>query len=800
MIKKIFFCVIFCLLSFTNFAQECNNILKGIVIDYHDGTPIYGATIYIKSLNKYVTSDFEGKFKIEKLCIGEINLTISHIACETKEFTINISSDIYKEFNLEHHIEELKEVSISSSSSLKSKTIQSSILKENIIDKYSNQSLGDALKEVAGVSSINTGNSIVKPMINGLHSSRIIIMNNGVRQQDQEWGIEHAPNIDINSANQITIIKGSGALAYGGDAIGGVVVMSPKKIIRKDTLYGKTIFGGQTNGRGYNVTSTLSKNYKSGWFATLQGSYKKNGDFNAPDYSLTNTGLESKSFATRLGKNNFESGFEISYSYINNEIGILGAAHIGSIFDLQRAINSGEPFLVDDFSYQINPPKQQITHQLAKASYYKRIKSFGKIKVQYDYQNNKRLEFDIRIGDNRNVPAINLLLQTHTVLVDLNVDHNSDRKYNFGITGRYQDNFASPDTGVRRLIPDYDKYDFGIYTTTEWRLEDNLIIDAGLRYDFNRIDAKKFYRKNRWQELGYDIDFPDIIIRETATQFLTNPAFNYHNFSASAGLKFLINDNSNLIVNYALSSRPPNPSELFSDGLHHSAARFELGNIRFGKEVSNRVATSYNYNKGSLNFITEIFYNKIDNFLFLKPFALLPTNRGPYPIWNYEQTDANLFGLDMSATYDLTDNWQWQNKTAYIKGYNLTDDEPLINIPALNTLNQIKYTNKSWYNFSASLQSEWVFEQNEFPDFNFDVLDQFTGEAFEVDISTPPPAYHLLHFYSKATFDLSKKTSLNVALGINNLLNTSYRNYLNQLRFFADDLGRNITLQLQFNF
>ena len=81
-----------------------------------------------------------------------------------------------------------------------------------MLENYSAASLGDALKEIAGVSSINTGNAIVKPMINGMHSSRIIVMNNGVRLQDQEWGIEHAPNIDLNSSESVSVIKGAGAV------------------------------------------------------------------------------------------------------------------------------------------------------------------------------------------------------------------------------------------------------------------------------------------------------------------------------------------------------------------------------------------------------------------------------------------------------------------------------------------------------------------------------------------------------------------------------------------------------------
>ncbi|WP_298533333.1 TonB-dependent receptor [uncultured Algibacter sp.] len=784
----------------TYHAQSCKYTFIGEVTDFHDGSPMSGATVHIESLNRYTTADINGKFSIKNLCNGKLILVISHVGCETNRIEIDIIGDTFKKIDMEHHLEELDEVSLRNKGTKTTKTAQETVIKDDVLERYSSLSLGDALKEVPGVSSINTGNTIVKPMINGLHSSRILILNNSVRLQDQEWGIEHAPNIDINSANQISVIKGAGALAYGGDAIGGVVVIKPSKIVQKDTLFGRTILGAQTNGRGYNISSTLNKNYSSGWFTQLQGSYRKNGDFHAPDYNLTNTGLDSKGFSARFGKTAFQSGFEAYYSYLNNEIGILSASHIGSVFDLKRAINTGQPTVIKDFSYDINAPKQDITHHLAKASYYKRFSNFGKVTFQYDYQNNRRLEFDVRIGDRKNTPAIDLTLQTHTILADLNLDANLNRKFNFGIMGRYQDNFANPDTGVRRLIPDYDKYDFGVYTTTEWRIKNDLVVDTGIRYDFNRIDAKKYYRKSRWEERGYDDDFSDIIIEELPTQYLTNPIFDYHNLSASVGAKFYLNDKSYVIGNYALSSRPPNPSELFSDGLHHSAARFELGDLRFDKEVSNRVSASYNYNTPKFNLSAEIFYNKIEDFIYLIPFDFISTIRGPFPFWEYQQANTELYGIDINATYNLTNNWQLQNRTSFIRGYDLENHIPLIEMPPFNTMNQVTYKNTTWHNFSASLKSEWVSEQNEYPDFNFEVTDQLTGEKCEIDISTPPPAYHLLHFYSEATFNLSEKTSLNVSFGINNLLDTSYRNYLNQLRYFADDLGRNVTLQIQLNY
>lgn len=798
---RIYVFALLILSSAYSFSQECNYTFSGEILDFHNKVPISGAAIYIKALNTYVSSDIDGKFTIENLCAGELTLVISHIACETKTETFNVTQNVFKNITLEHHVEELGEVSVKTDASQpETKTAQETILKLNTIEKYSSQSLGDVLKEVPGVSSINTGNTIVKPMINGLHSSRILIMNNGVRLQDQEWGIEHAPNIDINSAHQISVIKGSGALQYGGDAVGGVIVLKPNRVINKDTLFGRTIIGGQSNGRGYNATSSLNKSFKTGWFANIQGSYKRNGDFESPDYSLTNTAMESNGMALRFGKKSFESGFEAYYSFINNNMGILRTSHIGNLFDLRRAINTGLPFVIDDFSYDINVPNQDITHHLAKINYYKRFQNFGKFNFQYDYQNNRRKEFDVRVGDRKKIPAVDLLLQTHTVLADLSLDSNLDRVYNFGLLGRYQDNFASPETGVRRIIPDYVKYDFGVYATTAWKLNDALVVDAGLRYDFNRIDAKKFYLKSRWNDQGYDVDFPDLVIADFPTQLLTNPKFDYHNISASAGLKYNLNTKNEFILNYSLASRPPNASELFSDGLHHALARFELGDIRFDKEIANRFSGSYTYTNQKFKLLTELFYNRIQDYMYLRPFSDDLDNRGAFGVWVYEQTNAELFGIDVNATYQFTDHFKWQNKSALIKGYDLKTDLPLIDIPSFNTVNQITYTKKDWYNFSASLKSEWVFEQNEYPDFNYEVIDQLTEQRFEVDISSPPPAYHLLHFNTEATFNTSQNTRLNIALGINNICNTTYRNYLNGLRFYADEVGRNITLQLKLNY
>jgi iron complex outermembrane receptor protein len=800
MTLKIFLCTLFCCAAFTSYTQKCTYTFKGTITDYHDGTSLFGATVYLKKLNKYTISDDQGKFEFKNLCTGEIHVFISHISCESKELKINISEDTSKEFNLEHHTEELKEVTITSALELKTKTRQSTVLKSDVIDTFSSQNLGDVLKSISGVSSINTGNTIVKPMINGLHSSRVILMTNGVRLQDQDWGIEHAPNIDINTAEKITVIKGANALEFGGDAIGGVIVVEPNRIIVKDSLYGKSIVSGQTNGQGFSLHSSLTKSTKKGWYINAKTTVKKYGDFESPDYILTNTGLNSKAYSVQTGLKKFETGFNFYYTYVKNEIGILRSSHIGNIEDLVDAINSDRPFVIEDFSYAINEPKQEVTHQLIKVDFYKRFKNLGKLKVQYDYQNNERFEFDLRVGDDRNKPAIDLTLNSHTVKTSFEFDSKSNQTYKIGLTGGYQNNFANPNTGVRRLIPDYDKYDLGAFAIGNFIFNDKTSLDFGVRYDFNYINAKKFYLKSRWNERNYDTDFSNLIIGDFNTQWLVNPKLKYHNFSASVGVSQQLNEENSLMLNYALSNRAPNASELFSDGLHHSAARIELGDLRINQETSNRISTSYNFKSDKTALLVELFFNHIQNFIYIEPNGTEQTIRGAFPVWAYKATTANLFGIDVTWQQKITNHIHFNNKTSFMRGKDVDNNSDLIDIPAAKTVNNIGYTNKKWGNFNANLESNFVFRQNLFPDNNFEAFIPTTNSNVLVDVSSTPNRYHLINFNSDATFKLSQKTDVTIGITVTNILNTNYREYLNRLRYFTDDLGRNYLVQLKFKY
>lgn len=789
------FALLLLLFSSTHsFSQDCNNTLYGSLLDIHDGSVLTGATVIVAQTGVGVLTDLDGNFVITNLCNATYQFQISHPSCSTKAFSVLIKDDTQKTFKLEHHLESLNEIIVNGKKTNRAtKSIYENLVDQQTITTFSSGSLGDALNSISGVSSLNTGNTVVKPMINGLHSSRVLIINNGVQMQDQEWGAEHAPSIDINSVGTLKVIKGAGALQYGGNAIGGVIIASAPKVPLLDSLYGKTILSGSSNGLGGVVSSSLTKSYQNGFYTAVQGSLKRYGDFNAPNYNLSNTGVFERNISAKIGFNRIDYGVEAYYSLFKNEIGILRASHIGGAEDQVQAIASPVPSIIKDLTYNIDAPRQDVTHHLARIKGFKDIENIGRISLQYDYQQNNRLEFDIRRGSNKDKASLDLVLDTQTLTIDVATEISEKLTAKFGVVGGLQTNYANPETGIRRLIPDYDKYSFAGFASGDFTINQKWVLEAGFRFDYTHMNVFKFYRRSFWEDRGYDSQFSDLVVEEYGNQLLVNPKLDFYNPSFTIGTKYSFGLYK-LFTNYSMSSRAPNASEQFSEGLHHSASRIELGDLQFTSETAHKISLTLQKRGERFDFTVSPFATKINDFILIEPTGIRQTIRGNFQVWEYRQTHAQMYGLDLDASLSLSDNMRFVHQFSLVKGYDKTSNEPLISMPPASTLNSLVYTNPGFNNLSISVQSNYVFRQNEFPNTNFEVV---LPESIEyIDISTPPDAYHLLHLNITAAI----RPDMQVGLYVNNLLNTSYRNYLNRLRYYADDLGRNITLQLKYNY
>lgn len=782
-------------------SQTCCNSLCCTVTDLHDGSCLSGASLFIGTAKTPVVTDHEGKFTFSNLCKDTYVVTVMHPYCQTTTFKIEVKGQTSKTLRLEHHLEELNQIIIEGKKQgHTSKTLQKQTLSKKTLEAHHNSSIGDALSNLSGVSSLKTGSTIAKPLINGLHSSRVVTISNGVRMEAQEWGVEHAPNLDINSIGSLTLIKGAGALQYSGDALGGVIIAEAPKAPVKDSLYGKTLFTMASNGRGSTLSSELTKSTQSGWHATAQGTLKHFGDFEAPDYLLSNTGLSEHNASFSVGLNRFNHGIEAYYSLFKTDIGILRAAHLGNSQDLNRAINSTTPLIINDFSYRINAPKQAVTHHLAKIKGFKEFERFGKLTLQYDFQRNQRLEYDIRRGADRDKASMDLELDTHTLMLDLETHLHPVLQLKTGIMGRHQNNFADPKTGVRRLIPDFDKFDLGMYAIADFQLDDQWLLEAGMRFDYTSMDVFKYYYSSFWENRNYDQLYPELVVEEFKTQILTRPQLNYKNGSGTFGATYSFNEAYKLFLHCSIAARAPNPSELFSEGLHHSAARIELGDLRFNSEIGRKASLTFQRHRGTFTFSVSPYINTISDFILIEPTGSELTIRGAFPVWEYRQTNAQLLGLDADASVQFSKTMRFNHQSSLVKGYDRTRKQPLISMPPVNTSNEIVYQNTACNNLQLSLQSAYFFRQNEYPNNNFDLYIPATKTWETLDVSTPPQAYHLLNLNASIEFKTTQTGTLTLGLGITNLLNRSYRNYLNRLRYYADDLGRNFLLNLKLNY
>ncbi len=275
--------------------SECKHEVKGTIYDARTSEPLAFVSIVLEGTDRGAVSDEEGNFIIAELCETEYDLLFSYIG--------------YKSVR-HHHDYYHPEVEIylaPTDYALQSVVIEHDAIEQGLatlsvtrmdareLEPISSETFGDVVSELAGVGVLKTGQNIVKPIVHGLHSNRVLIINNGLRHEMQNWGEDHAPEIDPSLIDNVELVKGAGTVRYGPDALGGVIIVKPRRVELTSPLQGKAKLHGRTNGRAVEGSVELSRGWKR-WSLLGGGSWNKQGDLRAPDYFLSNTGKEELSY------------------------------------------------------------------------------------------------------------------------------------------------------------------------------------------------------------------------------------------------------------------------------------------------------------------------------------------------------------------------------------------------------------------------------------------------------------------------------------------------------------------------
>ena len=154
--------------------------------------------------------------------------------------------------------------------------------------------------------------------------------------------------------------------------------------------------------------------------------------------------------------------------------------------------------------------------------------------------------------------------------------------------------------------------------------------------------------------------------------------------------------------------------------------------------------------------------------------------------------------MGFSSELKFNNSIAWKSQFSILRGDDLTHHEPLILMAPAQLRNGVEFQFKHWKNMYLKLENQTVFRQNRYPvrNFSIDLIENGTLVSRNVDYSTPPAGYSLFHLY--AGIDLFKKLQINVS--VQNIFNREYREYLNRLRFFSPEMGRNIVLSFNYKF
>ncbi|MFT5020135.1 MAG: iron complex outermembrane receptor protein [Polaribacter sp.] len=764
-----FFLFSFFLFPFWVFAQNCTLSISGNVADESTGIPMAYGTIYVEELQTGVASDSLGNFNLKELCKGDYHLRFNHIGCETRGVFISLLKDTVISINMHHHNELMGEVEIHDHHSEHETAASTSINKEDIAE-IANKDLSEMLESMTGVSSIKSGAGVSKPVIHGLSGNRVTILNNGLAQSGQQWGNDHAPEIDPYVADHISVVKGAGALAYPGGSLGGVVLIEPNEIPNDPHLHGSVNYIFQTNGLGNTLNARLEKFDK--WAAwRISATAKVIGDRSAPNYFLTNTGKREYNVAAQLEKH-FHPKWEMKlyYSLFNTEIAILRGSHIGNLTDLEDAIERDLPFFTEDkFSYTINEPRQTVQHHLLKLESNHIFNEHQSLSIKYGGQVNNRKEFDVRRADRSDLPALSLLQWDQYLEGVYKHFFDHDRQLKTGIQLRLTDNTNNPETGILPLIPDFRAYRVGAFAIFQEERK-KLLYELGARYDLNYF-----------QVLSISQSLP----REIERLYHT-----FHNYSFSGGVRYRVLPQLKLNLNLGHVLRSPEVNELYSAGLHQGVSGIEEGNRNLQNEQSTKIVLSADWNAKKKLFVQLLgYFQYVNNFIYLQPedeFRL--TIRGAFPLFTYQQTDATIAGLDALMSYEPIESIRIIAKYSFLQGDDLSNNQPLVYMPSNNLFSSFAYSfedGEKLKNSSATINGRYVFKQ--------------THLNLNQDIAPAPDGYFLLGASIGTTFKL-KKTNLRCSISGDNLLNMVYRDYLNRQRYFADDLGWNVNVRLNLSF
>jgi iron complex outermembrane receptor protein len=658
-----------------------NFVVSGKIMDAFDH-PLKGATVFCQETGNGAYSDKKGDFSLSlpghKSCI----IQISFFGYETQFDTLrddNTNKLIYKLKSANLNLREILVTQNSIYSNGKILSIPKDIVSENYLRKYQSGSLMQTLSRLPGIGSLDIGSGQSKPVIRGLAFNRIVVAENGIKHEAQEWGADHGLEIDPFLVEKIEIVKGPVSLMYGSSAIGGVIDMKQASIPGENSSGGDIRLNYQSNNdlTGFSAGFFHRKNklYIKGHFT-----YTDYADFRVPVdsieymtyyFRLKNNRIRNSAGKERNGSlmigyihDNLSSHISVSNNF--NKSGFFANAHGLEIR------NSAIDF--DASNRDIDLPSQQVNHLKVLSNSLFLIKDY-KINLDLGYQHNYRQEFSEAV-EHGYMPLPPDSLErlydksTLTSSVKLSFPTHDHHTLTTGIQHEYQNNKTG---GWGFILPDYTTTTVGAYLHDNIKLTKSWQINAGLRYDWGYLHTKPYFD---WYKTPVSANSSQNIQR----------AFNlkryYNNFSWGFGTN-IQSGKLSWQINAGKSFRMPTAKEIASNGINYHMYRYEKGDTSLVAEESYQLDFGITLKSAKWKAAITPFINYFPNYIYMNPTA---EYQEAQQVYYYSQSQVFRSGGELSASYQINKSWNLAADLEYIysiqlsgkkRGYTLPFSPPL---------------------------------------------------------------------------------------------------------------------------
>ena len=732
------------LLSLSLFSQT-----SGLVLD-EEKNPISGVSVLFADQYILVETNENGEFYFsEKIPKNSILHVYKH-GYSSKLIKFQQVEDF--EIIIDKLHVDLDEVGVSASYSDLGNIKLTSIEKKKI-DFVQSNSMVESITELGGVDMISSGLGIQKIVVRGLSGMRVVTYLNGMQINNQQWANDHGIGFTDLGINEVELIKGASALKYGSEAIGGLLYFKDYPFTANNKLKG--FLASKLNNSSYLTNNQIGLNWNyNNFFVDFYGEYTLSTDYRLPDGKyFFNSRFKQSAYKFSLAHRykRFQNIFRFHYHQETPGIPVKvhGVPSLTDIIDL----TSSSVDLEND--YKETRPNQYVDNQLFIYEF-KYLADNFKLSLHAGQFINHLVEWE-----KWTKPGFDLTLTNTQIRPNLLIYLGEEKNINLNLGSQitYVDNKNAPTDDI--LTPDASSENIAAYAIIDYE-KDNIGLNAGVRYDDKSVKCDDDY---------FDIKY--------------NQSFNSTSFSSGIYYNYLEN---NFRLTYSGAFRAPHFSELFSDGVHHGTNRYEIGSQDLNIEYSNQIDFKYQWANDHFGLVFNPFLQNITDFISIRPTG---NNSGGYKEYEYVQYNSvQLRGLEMNLHYHphILHNLHLEQSYSFLQAINNDSEYGLALVPANSIKSKVMFdfnTYKSLIKYklnNISLYHIYKFEQNDFSEY-----EELT-ESYNV-------------FNIRLSFKFTSK--LDVALGVNNLLNEEYTPHISRVRGVAGGIpnpGRYVSLNMKYSF